>query len=488
MNRWTTTARVGAAVLLLGSAGRAEAQVRKDAPGGTALFDGKTLNGWKQAGSAHFTVQPDGSLRAEGGKGALYAAKPYRDFALEVDFKVDNGSTDSGILLRADSTRADAGYQIQIRQEPAGGPYERYQRMTGAVDGIAAPTHLATKPVGEWNHYRIEVAGQRYRVWLNGELVNDYFGTRAREGLVGLESPDTTPAVSFRNVRLTPLSGGPERLGDAFTKGPKPVRVLVVTATHGFRHTEAIDASREVLPELARTTEFTFDFADTAGAINAANLARYDVLFLDNATLRGAPADTTAEARAAVRAGPRPPKDPLTLEQQRALDAWVRAGHGVALAHSGLDAMYGSASYREMVGGGLFEMHPWVEPVHVVVEDRANAAVRHFANPLWIRDEWYVLDHSPRATSHVLMSLDKASAGAPNMVAASQITPTSAASRADHPTSWVRKHGDGRVFATLLGHFGDVWHRPDFLQLLLTGLRIAAGTVPADFTAGTTAQ
>ena len=484
MNRWMMSARVGAAVLLLGSAGRVEAQVRKDVPG-TALFDGKTLNGWKQVGSARFAVQPDGSLRAEGGKGALYAAKPYRDFALELDFKVDNGSTDSGILLRADSARADAGYQIQIRQEPVGGPYERYQRMTGAVDGVAAPTHLAAKPVGEWNHYRIEVAGQRYRVWLNGELVNDYFGTRAREGLVGLESPDTTPAVSFRNVRLTTLPAGPERLGDAFTKGPKPIKVLVVTATHGFRHTEAIDASREVLPELARTTEFTFDFADTAGAINAANLARYDVLFLDNATLRGAPADTTEAARAAVRAGPRPPKDPLTLEQQRALDAWVRAGHGVALAHSGLDAMYGSASYREMVGGGLFEMHPWIEPVHFNVEDRNNAATKPFGSGVWIRDEIYVLDVSPRATSHVLLSLDKPSAGEPNVPSGNQpVRVTPGVARSDHPTSWVRKHGDGRVFATLLGHFGDVWHRPDFLQHLLTGLRIAAGTVPADFTPG----
>jgi hypothetical protein len=157
-NRWTTSARAGAALLLLGLAGRADAQAR-----GAALFDGKTLNGWKQVGAAHFTVQPDGSLRAEGGKGALYAAKPYRDFALELDFKVDGGGTDSGILLRADSARADAGYQVQIRQEPAGGPYERYQRMTGAIDGIAAPTHLVAKPVGEWNHARIEVAGQRYR-------------------------------------------------------------------------------------------------------------------------------------------------------------------------------------------------------------------------------------------------------------------------------------------------------------------------------------
>ncbi|AHG89214.1 protein of unknown function DUF1080 [Gemmatirosa kalamazoonensis] len=415
------------------------------------------------------------------GRSVSWLTPPSRDFALDVDFKVDAPATSAGVLLRADSARPDAGYRVPIRDAPPGGPYERFQRMTGAIDGVAAPTHLATRPAGEWNHYRIEVAGQRYRVFLNGELVNDYFGTRARAGLVGLQGSDTTPAVTYRNARLTSLAAGPETLGDAFTVpgSAKPVRVLVVTATHGFRHTEAIDASREVLPELARTTEFRFDFSDTAGAITAANLARYDILFLDNATLRAAPADTTAAALAAVRA--KGVKDPLSADQMAALDAFVRGGKGLVLVHSALDAGYGSATYRELVGGGLFEMHPWVEPVHVVVEDRANGATRHFADPLWIRDEIYVLDTSPRATSHVLLSLDKASAGEANMA---RITPTSAAARADHPTSWVRRHGQGRVFATVHGHFGDVWHRPDFLQHLLQGLRIAAGTVPADFTPG----
>src|SRR3712207_7720475 len=58
-----------------------------------------------------------------------------------------------------------------------------------------------------------------------------------------------------------------------------------------------------------------------------------------------------------------------------------------ALVHSGMDAMYGSASYREMVGGGLFEMHPWIEPVRFVVEDRNNAATKPFGSDVWIRDE-----------------------------------------------------------------------------------------------------
>jgi glucose/arabinose dehydrogenase len=45
----------------------------------------------------------------------------------------------------------------------------------------------------------------------------------------------------------------------------------------------------------------------------------------------------------------------------------------------------------------------------------------------------------------------------------------------------MREHDGGRVFATKLGHFADVWRTPDFLQHLLQGMRMAAGRIPADF-------
>jgi type 1 glutamine amidotransferase len=172
---------------------------------------------------------------------------------------------------------------------------------------------------------------------------------------------------------------------------------------------------------------------------------------------------------------------PLTLEQAAAMAAFVRSGKGVVLTHSGLDAGYGSESYRQMVGGGLFEAHPWIKPVHVVVEDRKSAATAHLAAEPWVRDEIYILDRSPRATSHVLLSLDTRLVGAPNVPSGPQgFRPTPATNRPDHPLSWVRREGEGRVFATVLGHFGDVWHRPDYLQHLLQGLRIAAGRVPME--------
>jgi cytochrome c len=87
----------------------------------------------------------------------------------------------------------------------------------------------------------------------------------------------------------------------------------------------------------------------------------------------------------------------------------------------------------------------------------------------WIREEFYILDKSPRATSRVLLSLDNTSLGAPNMGR------LPAPENSDHPVSWFRTHGQGRVFATILGHFRDTWQRPEFVQHLLAGMRMAAG-------------
>ena len=163
----------------------------------------------------------------------------------------------------------------------------------------------------------------------------------------------------------------------------------------------------------------------------------------------------------------------VAAEQQKAVTEFVRSGKGVVVAHAGLDALYGFEEYREMVGGGLFEEHPWTRSVRINVEDHENTAVSHLGDGFWIRDEIYVLDENPRWNSHVLTSLDMASVGVP--------VGSGDATRDDYPMSWLRRHGEGRVFATKLGHFGDVWRNPAFLQHLLSGMRQAAGREPADF-------
>lgn len=256
--------------------------------------------------------------------------------------------------------------------------------------------------------------------------------------------------------------------GQSRTTPATPIRVLVVTATQDFRHGEAITASTERLKQAEPSAGMHFDFTEDPSALNAQNLSNYDVLFLDNSTLRIAvdnPADSAATA--AARWPRRGVAQPITRDQQEAIASFVRNGRGLVAIHSAVDALYGSADYREMVGGGLFHHHPYTREARVTVEDRSNAAVSHFAPSAMFREEYYYLDVDPRATSHVLMSLDLASVGD--------------TTRTDHPVAFIRQYGKGRVFVNLLGHFGDTWRRQDYLDSVLQGIRIAAGRVPADF-------
>jgi type 1 glutamine amidotransferase len=257
--------------------------------------------------------------------------------------------------------------------------------------------------------------------------------------------------------------------GAASATSGAPIRVLVVTATQGFRHTDAIAASKELLKDAERTSELRFDFTEDPTAITARNLARYDVLFLNNATLRIAPANPSDSASlAAVHAWGRPPVvNPLTPQQQEAIVSFVRSGNGLVAVHSGVDAFYGWPAYREMVGGGLFQSHPFTRVATVIVEDQRNPAVAHFGPAVSLKEEYYYLDVNPRPNSHVLMSLD--------------LTSVNDTTRTDHPIAFIKRYGEGRVYVNVLGHYAETWRRQDYLTSVLQGIRIAAGRLPADF-------
>jgi type 1 glutamine amidotransferase len=191
------------------------------------------------------------------------------------------------------------------------------------------------------------------------------------------------------------------------------------------------------------------------------------VLVMDNATLRISPPNPDDSASVASVRWPRTGVvNPVTRDQQEAIASFVRRGKGLVALHSGVDAFYGWPEYREMVGG-LFQSHPFNRVARVTIEDPTNPAVSHFGPTASFKEEYYYLDRNPRATSHVLLSLDLTSVGD--------------TSRTDHPLAFIRHYGDGRVYVNVLGHYADTWRRQDYLTSVLQGIRIAAGRLAADF-------
>ena len=85
-------------------------------------------------------------------------------------------------------------------------------RLKGATTNIApTPSNLEGNPVefsvGQWNRYRVRVAGSRCQVWINGRLHSDTLNNEAsRTGLIGLDFPGVAePHVQLEQIRIREL-------------------------------------------------------------------------------------------------------------------------------------------------------------------------------------------------------------------------------------------------------------------------------------------
>lgn len=171
------------------------------------IYDGSNLSDWKQAGPGGFIhSDKDGSILSDGGMGLLwYPLCSYRNFVLRVDWKVERPEANSGVFVRFPDPQGDPwkpvneGYEIQICD--SADPKHR----TGSVYSFAEAADPPTKPVGQWNTLEIRVAGQNYRISVNGKLVCQYTGDRSTEGYIGLQNHGSGDKVWFRNIRIRPL-------------------------------------------------------------------------------------------------------------------------------------------------------------------------------------------------------------------------------------------------------------------------------------------
>ena len=192
------------------------------------------------------------------------------------------------------------------------------------------------------------------------------------------------------------------------------VRVLMLTATRGFRH-DSIPAARETMGALAASTgQFTVDATEDVGSITRASLAGYDVLFF---------ALTTGEL-------------PFDADQKNVILEFVSGGKGFLGVHSATDTLYEWPEYGRLVGA-YFKEHPWTRSAGVIVEDQNHPATAGLGGGFTINEEFYTFRENPRPRVQVLLRLDAASVGASG----------------DYPLAWTQTYGSGRSYYNALGHF-----------------------------------
>ena len=175
---------------------------------------GYTKRGWNHYGPGYFVLDgKTGVLKGQGGMGLLwFAEKKYKDFILELDYKCADDFTNSGIFLRVPVMPESDDYiyrSFEIQINPSG----KGIHMTGSAYDAEAPIKSASRPAGEWNHFKIAFIGSRITVELNGVLVLDWDAEPrgkvrdfAREGYIGLQNHDSRSPVFFKNIYVKQIS------------------------------------------------------------------------------------------------------------------------------------------------------------------------------------------------------------------------------------------------------------------------------------------
>ena len=186
--------------------------------GYTALFDGKSLQGWtaKNTTPTTFGVK-DGFIRIEGNSGWLQSEREYADFRLRVEVRFLTDNADSGVFVRAvgDSIflRGWPGnsYQIQARDVTRNqsanpiliGNIYRHGNRGGETIFDSATALRVAKPTSEWQTFEIEVVGETLNVTLNGTVVTRATGLANRRGFIGLQGE--AGIVEYRTIQIQEL-------------------------------------------------------------------------------------------------------------------------------------------------------------------------------------------------------------------------------------------------------------------------------------------
>lgn len=229
---------IGMTSVILSSCATSHNTLTKEekADGWQLLFDGKTLNGWRDYNRKTLTAPwfaEDGMIQAKGEgadeHGYIVTDKIYENFELAWDWKIAEGGN-SGVLYHVVerpqfSVPYVTGPEYQLIDD-IGFPQKLEDWQKTAADYAMHTTDkskLKIKPAGEWNTSKIIFDNGHVEHWLNGEKVvdfeawtDDWFARKhsgkwenapeyglAKKGVITLQ--DHGSAAWLRNVKIKEL-------------------------------------------------------------------------------------------------------------------------------------------------------------------------------------------------------------------------------------------------------------------------------------------
>jgi hypothetical protein len=455
-----------------------------------AIFDGRTLDGWKSPEMSYWSVK-DGTITARSteqnpcktNQFLVWQLGEVDDFELKLKYRISGSeSANSGIQIRShvDQSGHAAGYQadIDLAGRYAGALYdelgrqmlaERGQKTVIGLDGKMTHSLLGDADAlmsnikkGHWNDYHIIARGEHIILKINGqitaEVIDNQKAQRELSGVLALQLHSGPPmTVQFRDIQMKRT-----KLQDR-----KKIVLVAGPPSHGYGYHE-----------------------HNAGCLLLAKCLNESLPGDIYATVykSGWPKDPTAfdnadEIAVYCDGG----GGHIVMNHLEQVDALAKKGVGIAILHYAVEVPKGKpGNYMLDWIGGYFETYWSVNPYwEAKFTDFPVHPITRGVKPFSIRDEWYYHMRFRENMENVTPVL-------------SAIPPDNTRNRPDGPHSgnptvrarkgqpevlgWAMVRDDGgRGFGFTGGHDQINWAHDDFRKIVLNGLVWAAGLdVPDD--------
>lgn len=184
------------------------------------LFNGKTLEGWKNPYKHGEAKVVDGEIHLiANNKFFLVTEKTYANFVFEGEVLLPEGKANSGFMFRAHAAPGKVyGYQSEVDGDPkrkwSGGLYDEGRRawFISPIKGNKESEEAFRKRAGdtfkrnEWNTYRITCIGNKITIEVNGVVTTDVEDDKDASGVIGIQHHgEKGQTYKFRNLRIKEL-------------------------------------------------------------------------------------------------------------------------------------------------------------------------------------------------------------------------------------------------------------------------------------------
>jgi hypothetical protein len=202
-----------------------ELKPEEKAEGWILLFDGKSTKGWKNNTDKPVAAKvEDGTINPHGSGGYVVVYdKPFGDFVLKCDVKMDQPTCNSGIFARIGDLKdpVQTGLEVQISTDT-----KADMHSFGAIYDLVAPSKNASRGPNKWDTVELRCEGPKVTVTVNGEKISslncddwpeagkrpDGTATKfnkavkdfPRKGYLGLQ--DHGDHVWYKNIKLKELA------------------------------------------------------------------------------------------------------------------------------------------------------------------------------------------------------------------------------------------------------------------------------------------